>query len=1218
MSNSPSKPIPADQPNRLRALDPARSLLVQAPAGSGKTTLLTKRFLVLLGEVEDPGQIVAITFTKAAAAEMRNRVLDELRMPEPSAQARRVLVRSETLGWRLLDSPAQLRISTIDSFCRELALQQPLLSRFGGGLEVAEQPEDLYRRAARRMLDRLGESGDAALDAALDALLEWRDNNWQDVEGLIVDMLSQRDRWMQDFLLSRDPDWDALREQLEQPFRRAIGEGLTELSQQLDRVPGVREEALLLARFACGQPNGEIHRALAELAEFPAEPSDADEDLEDARQAFVCLGNLLLTKEGTFRKTVDKKHGFPPHCKSEKQRFLALNGSLNAIAGFEKLLAGARELPPAQYPEAEWVIVRACFTLLRHAAGQLQVVFAESATVDFVEVAQIAQSILKPEDGLTSEAALAVADGIRHLLVDEFQDTSRRQHRLLGRLIGAWPEPIHRTCFAVGDPMQSIYSFRDAEAELFSRVREIGLELPDGSRFEMQPIQLSANFRTRPELVGRLNDAFQSIFLEDDGSGIAFVPSEPARTAVAELAEKLMIHVNFWPQNFAKDGTNPKDAAILEAPVKTATRSIVELIRTHLQAMEAARSRGEKYRIAVLARKRSSLTPVAQALREAAIPFRAIDLEQLAARPEILDALALGRALLNPQDRVAWLGVLRAPWCGLTLKDLHVLTADDRQEVLLRPVPDLIRERYSLLSPDGQALIARLRSALIFASRPGIGDLSVSTGTWLQQIWLRLGGADCYDSTALANLNLLWTRLDWLPAGKEDLLGPGLDAALKKLAALPDPQVSSECGVQLMTIHKAKGLEFEVVIIPELEAKVRPHSQKMLSWLERGLKPESSRVFAAGETDEVTEFLVAPLPSKGDSSGLCKRWVDCAIAELESQEKRRLLYVAATRAREELHLFASIDCKLDAAGELILAPPQGLLATAWPAFEMEIRARFEDWKATLRNAADSSQAASESGEIEQIAAAAQSDLFVLPSAALPVVKPTLLRRLPAQDPQVSLHGLRSPQSSASTTEAGVAGANAQRLYARHEGGLVSRTLGTAVHTLLEELARLRADVDMPAARGLLRQMEPRVAAHVRGAGIGPSEAARMASEASQLALNASEDPVAQWILSPHQDAQIEACWTGVIAGASATVRVDRVFRAGLTPHSEGDEAWWIVDYKSSGSGKADSAALIELRSLFAPQLATYAQVLRNLHGANAVIRAGLYYPRMLQFDWWEI
>src|ERR1700728_225656 len=167
MSKSAIKAAPPDQSQRDRALRIDCSVLVQAPAGSGKTDLLTRRFLSLLAEVDEPGQIVAITFTKAAAAEMRHRILAELEKASKSsltaplddfsmeALARRALARSRALGWQVVDLPPQLRISTIDSFCRELAIQQPLLSGFGSDLRVAEQPYELYHRAARRTLQSI-------------------------------------------------------------------------------------------------------------------------------------------------------------------------------------------------------------------------------------------------------------------------------------------------------------------------------------------------------------------------------------------------------------------------------------------------------------------------------------------------------------------------------------------------------------------------------------------------------------------------------------------------------------------------------------------------------------------------------------------------------------------------------------------------------------------------------------------------------------------------------------------------------------------------------------------------------------------------------------------------------------------------------------------------------------------------------------------------------
>jgi hypothetical protein len=177
----------------------------------------------------------------------------------------------------------------------------------------------------------------------------------------------------------------------------------------------------------------------------------------------------------------------------------------------------------------------------------------------------------------------------------------------------------------------------------------------------------------------------------------------------------------------------------------------------------------------VLARAKKSLVPIAAALRESnakaaseeeRIPFRAVELEQLAARPEVLDALALTRALLNPQDRVAWLGVLRAPWCGLSLEDLHTLTSADEPGLLARPVPDLLAERLPLLSHPGRGSAERVLSALASVPALRASQPTAAPGTWLEQVWLSLGGAACCDPAARANVDLLWACLDRLPNGE--------------------------------------------------------------------------------------------------------------------------------------------------------------------------------------------------------------------------------------------------------------------------------------------------------------------------------------------------------------------------------------------------------------------------------------------------------------------
>ena len=1240
MSNSIKKAPPPDQAERNQALDSSRSILVRAPAGSGKTDLLTRRFLRLLGEVEDPGQIVAITFTKAAAAEMRNRILAELEKAARSssnlnasveagkfdldpfspdqfsmvALAHRALARSEALGWNLLELPAQLRINTIDAFCRDLALQRPLLSRLGGGLDISEQPAELYRRAARRTLEQIGRQ-DGALSEAVEALLLWRDNGWRDVEDQLVKMLENRDQWMHDFVLDRDPDLNALRQRLERPFAREVGDKLLTLSRFLDEVPGARAEALLLARFACGQTGGARHLDLAELAEFPVAPFDTLEQLEEARLACVCLANLLLIDDGNFRKLVNTNLGFPKECKSEKARILALIAALKNVTGLESALAAVRELPPIRYTDEEWRIVRASFTLLRHAVGELQVVFAEAAAADYTEVAQIAQSVLSGEDGFPSDAAQSVADGIRHLLVDEFQDTSRRQHQLLARLIAAWPGREGRTCFVVGDPMQSIYSFRDADAELFPRVEQFGLEVPNEPPLYFDPVALSANFRTAPELVGNLNQIFTKVFEEDDGSGVTFAEARPFRNdlaqqglyLVARSTPLMQLHVDFEPRTIplkapgSNLGRKNEIAAQREAAREKQLADIVDLIRSYQDRIDQARAAGGKFRIAVLGRTRKAFAPIAFALREAEIPFRALDLEELKQRPEIIDALALVRALLNPQDRVAWLGVLRSPWCGLSLSDLHTLTSADAATIKTRAIPELLADRTELLSAEGRAAARRVLRAIRPTEQLRFAHPVASPGTWLEQVWLRLGGAHCVDATALMNVELLWRSIDKLAAGEPDLLGTALDAALDKLTAQPDPEADSDYGVQLTTIHKSKGLEFEVVIVPELHAGARRGKHEMLSWLERGLPPEGD----AGDGDylgEITEFLVAPVQSKGTERGNAKAWVDRVRIERESQELRRLLYVAATRAREELHLFAqpSFTVRDDGSFEL-MAPSNNLLATAWPALEADIRERFEAWRASA------SAREEQTGTLESIAASAGD-------GSDEMRKPTTIRRLPP-DFSVSL-----TVSNASALEAPLSGTG--RLYERHEGGLLSRALGKAVHALLQQLAQLFATRPQQDALAALPGFAPGIVAEVRRTGVSAEQAGRIAKQAIEIAQRAAAEPIGQWILSPHNEADSEVRWTGFISGKVRTVQVDRVFRAGNAPLAGAPpekSTWWIIDYKTAHEEGLDPAsALPELRRTFAPQVEAYAKLLRNLYGTETPVRAGLYYPRMSLLDWWEL
>ncbi|MFP5307566.1 MAG: UvrD-helicase domain-containing protein, partial [Gammaproteobacteria bacterium] len=200
-----SAPI-ADAAQRAAALDPTRSFIVQAPAGSGKTELLTQRLLVLLATVDEPEEVIAMTFTRKAASEMRGRVFEAVRRalddaPPADAHkrhtwqlARATLARSRERGWRLEDNPQRLRVLTIDALCAQITQQSPLTAGFGGRVQVTEFAEPLYREAARALIASIEDDPRAA--APVTRVLRHFDNRTAVLEQQLIGLLARRDQWL--------------------------------------------------------------------------------------------------------------------------------------------------------------------------------------------------------------------------------------------------------------------------------------------------------------------------------------------------------------------------------------------------------------------------------------------------------------------------------------------------------------------------------------------------------------------------------------------------------------------------------------------------------------------------------------------------------------------------------------------------------------------------------------------------------------------------------------------------------------------------------------------------------------------------------------------------------------------------------------------------------------------------------------------------------------
>src|SRR5258706_6203955 len=759
-----SGPMIADRAARERALDHQASFIVQAPAGSGKTELLVNRFLILLKKTDRPEDILAITFTKKAAAEMRKRVLERVENPAEIAH--------------------RLRIETIDAFCMGLARQLPVTGEFGVPPGIAEDPQPLYREAAAGTL-ALVERAEYAKDVG--RLLAHLDNDVAAATRLLAAMLAKRDQWL------RTTGYAPTRAELELAFSFER-ETLLEKARRLD--PRASEEF--------------------------------------AQQA--------LTKEGEWRKRAPA----PEIVGNE-----ALREALYALC----------RMPPGCYADDQWEALSAILAVLPIAAAELKLVLAARGEADFTEIAEGAVRALGSVDD-PSDLLLKLDAKISHILVDEFQDTSISQWELLDRLTSGWQPGDGRTLFLVGDPMQSIYRFREARVGLFLQARRQGLP-----NVRLEPVALKTNFRSQAGLVDFFNQAFAQILPGAEDETLGAVPYSAAAA---------------HPDNPALPGAAATWHAREDREAEAAL--VVDLVR---------KAEGS---CAILVRTRSALVEIVPALKAAKLRFRAIEIDKLGEKQVVQDLFALTRALTHPADRVAWLAILRAPWVGFSLSDFSMHFENKPETIwdLIQTIPSLERLR-SVLAP---ALANRLRGTL---------------RDRVEAAWLALGGPACVaDRTDLDDADAYLDALEALEAGGEVDFAR-LAELLGELYARPDA-AAGEDDLQIMTIHKAKGLEFGTVIVPGLDIVPFAGAAPLLRWQE----------LPGGDAEEKrgSRLLLAPIRPAGEKKELTYEYLRLLEADAEDTEAARLLYVAATPAERRLHLVA---CP-----RKTMPPRRSLLARAWP------------------------------------------------------------------------------------------------------------------------------------------------------------------------------------------------------------------------------------------------------------------------------------------------
>lgn len=849
-----------DGSQRIQATNPSLSFIVQAPAGSGKTEILTQRYLRLLSTVTAPEQIIALTFTRKAASEMRERIVLALQQAASNKQAisphqqmtldfaKQALNRSDQYQWNLLQQPNRLKVITIDSLCQSINQAIPLLEKQIAYPQITDKPDSHYLNAARRCIQFATET--PQYQQAIRTLLLHVDNKQDRLLSLFKALLSQRDQWLSPLFQAREQE----KETFEQALRLIEQHELTRFKQSLP--PDLTTEVTQLTR------------ELAVIENNSASPRYLLRDWYDFQQTdqetAAALSKTLLVGDNSFRKSFDHHVGLKQGtCTSTEYRRLKdaskeLLSKLNDYPDFLNALLQVSQLPNPEYDLEQWEVLQALFLLLPLLAGHLHVLFSEHNEVDFTAISQQALSALGDSDNPT-DLALYLDNAIHHLLVDEFQDTSITQFELLTKLVQGWQSDDGKTLFVVGDPMQSIYRFRQAEVGLFFRAKEQGI-----GPVLLKSLELRCNFRSTETIVNWVNTHFATIFpqqVDIESGAVSFHPS------VNVIKDKELISSAILSAVHAMQFKNRKQEA----------NCMIELINHELIS-------NPDQTLAILVRSRSQLVEIINLLRHHQIPYQGTDIDLLANLVHLRDVWSLTQALLSPGNRLSWLAMLRSPYCGLSLNDMLSIAQFNKKKSIYYTLLQL--DKIQDLSEEGRIragfFIKVMQQALSLRYQHRLSD-------WVAQTLKELHIDNILNPNQLTDLDQLWALLDRyeqngrIPDMKE------FHAELNKLYS----QQATPSRLQIMTIHKSKGLEFDTVFLPSLGSQPNRGDNPMLRWLKIPTQNHGNLL------------LVSPIQAAHQDGCALYDYLRALDQEKSSYEAQRLLYVAVTRAKSRLYL---MDC----------------------------------------------------------------------------------------------------------------------------------------------------------------------------------------------------------------------------------------------------------------------------------------------------------------------
>lgn len=1103
---------PADWQQRQQAATPALSVHVEAPAGSGKTSVLLERFLRLLAQAERPEALLALTFTKKAAGELRARLYKLFSAPAAEktagyedyllSLAQEAVRRHVNQGWAVLQE--RLQIMTFHSFCARLLRQLPHAAGLPPDFRLLDDYESqrLREEASEETRRRLGQlpPADPRRRALVNRLVRLN-NNWPRLAGELRQLVARRDILEPFLALARHSQQPAAYEAY---IRHQLHRLLT------PRLATVRQ---LCLQTELGQRWPEFHAALANCGSSLAAvlpPELPGTDLE-AMAGWQQIAASLLTKEGSCFKSFSREK-FPPELRRQGWCEMLANLPAPLVTAFREL----RCLPAGWLHRDEIPALQDLVLLLSEVLQDYQRLCRQRGAVDFIDLELATLRLLEDQD--PADLLLCLDYSLSHLLIDEFQDTSLNQLELLCRLTAGWTAVDGRTLMVVGDPKQAIYEWRNARLELFHLARQ-GLPCPRGSSSKpLTPILLTTNFRSTQTLIHWVNELFgQTVMAAPELARVEFHRAAPAPAAA--LGEPPLLAL----------------FADREAEARWLARQLLSLL-AGLNSQE---------KVGILFFARTHLRRFLQELWALGIKPRVRDGLPLRESRAVRQVHNLVTALVRPHDAIAWAAFL--PGFGRQTS-LAVLEAVAAMPATLWPAK---LHQYAAGQPD-KILQERIAALLEIHKRVGRQPLAELVLELLDRLdgWEVIAAWE--GAAGVANVRYYLDLLTQTAAASPEETLAEVSAALTQAYQPPDP-LAQDSPVEILTVHAAKGLEFEYVWVPCLD----------YSPLGSGPEPEPFLL----EEDPATGMALLALsrPAAKKDHSLLYHLVRDLGHQRRLAEARRLFYVAVTRAKKRLWLSGKLTSRRGELG-FPARTPLGWLGEHYHR-PPPSRNQPELWP--------------------------DPPLQVILEPELPIaaVSTPPMPEVPAAwelQPDPWPYRLQFPSQFAEASGAGPGG----------ESEAWAQWRGEITHRLLETVAYGRP---LPP--------EAAVAAALQQKGI-PGEAARELAREILAEVNAClEDEQLRRLLDPAlQPAKNEWLLEGWQPdGTVVRGQVDRVVFDG--------RQWWLLDYKTSRpASDEDWEDFIRSEGeRYRPQLLAYRELVANLLGQPATaVQPALYFTARRQ------